>query len=1722
MTLAQPATPDAYDPLGYGAVPDLALADAATLDVTAIDRRLRSISTVEDGWSLPRLPANTKLDLAQQDTTPEALGGFLWGLVDDLNRAVNPLAASPAGAATGNDLVPDLPYDTDPGSFQNELRRQFAGWAGQPAPKVISPTSVRYFKQRAKSLGLLPTDFPDDESWTPELNSVQYEMMRNDFQDRMSGDRPGSVTMDQVGKFMGDWLTPSGLLSAAVDLDLLPDIPDFSQKLTKFTEDPSAKNLLGVLWGGAIDIALPIVNTALLFSGVSQVYLFARATKGATMAADAGRFLAGGSKWMSLSDKVWDLGRTYDVARDVQFFQRPSFMAQKLMAPSTRAATAGRQASVSAESMFGLGNQMTQWRQYRSVMVAKKATQAGMRLGVLSRLEHMLPGVEGVHTSPRDLGITDSISNVRSLNPMLGAVVPMVFDTAFAPIGMFAEGAFVGPIKAAAAKAKAGLAVVPESQAGFMMAQRIREHLPKQASAYWEAGEHELAARAETMHARFNEVSAKNGEAAALVDLFGGDARDADTAGGIVTHLIASAAVNSAADNVVGTALKGTQPAVHGRRWWQTKAKMVRQLRHIEEGDYRTWADVRAGLDETPDGMVTAGARATGNSHTAKRIGEKARQNLARINNPDPVVAAKWRAIADAEIFAHNEKRIGFWHDLLGQLTPEAFDNVIVDSIRQVDNWHSYQSGMHEVRAAVGTGLLDGTSFAPKVVPYEKLTDEASNAFDPLVAGLLTPEELRYVHIDALSPGPEQMTGRFTLMGLDTPTKQDAISFSNTVRRALRRRDTLVWLFGTETQRGRRDVLEGFVTPFAARIEGSGRKAHEIGYETLNAWADELGGELGGFGAKKRKEIISLLRWASHQGVDVQGARAMVAQQLTDLERSPVWFNWFRLTGEGPLEDMAKALRAKSQYIASEVADAPKDLADFLHARGYKLVHGVEFLGPDDTMNLPGIFEEMTAANHRRITLGAFFARQPYNDSFRKALAQETKSNLSKNLIRARQAGLLDPAVGGLVLHPESTDIDDIVYELTAVAMRKRQVLGESADTASGPLEKLAENFKSSGAPFNISDLKWDDVKKAFAGKWGENGARAIWQSVKAARKSQGWHERGLLALEDHLVSRSYGIPFLQLLAGTDMGLAAQGRLTSAGTRRVAGGLLAGAAVGYSAESAGQDPNPLMVAGGVGLGAALGPRLLEGEKVARAAARAVPAVIGATAAGAAGGGEGGALAGALAGGLLGPKAVRPAAQFGLKQITAHPNWVRYSYLGEGLRQTRDLFRFRLRPFFDLSRYTEGATLAQLEDVPAGVTLPFRMNLKHFERTYGRDAARNARAGFQAASRGEFDLEAVDFVQQAFESRGILGFNPTEYMTSAFGHLVQQGVEPEQAYHIARQIYTYGTEGRSAAELSVNFIFFPFSFQKKMLTTATKFLSHDLSRVAFLHDSMKTYDLLNEEFDLSTIWEEHLPVLRQFQKLNSFARGISPGELGGINRPLIEAGLALDPGVVPAVLNAFLPQGVQIRSKDDAKAIEDLMKRLAPVRNDIHYLLEDLKEQQHVLMSPQHQTTFADVRDGWQSWNAMKTEASRLAIEAGLESGYDGLIRSERPDLAPAQEYLKAQKAELMRRYPGWADSINSSITRRADEQTEIDMRRYTPRSQGDMELRVYAEFEAQMEEYVTSLGLSFGEGYEDLPPEVFTLMRQRAIELAATGNGFERLYKKFWARRWGPIQFEVY
>ena len=95
---------------------------------------------------------------------------------------------------------------------------------------------------------------------------------------------------------------------------------------------------------------------------------------------------------------------------------------------------------------------------------------------------------------------------------------------------------------------------------------------------------------------------------------------------------------------------------------------------------------------------------------------------------------------------------------------------------------------------------------------------------------------------------------------------------------------------------------------------------------------------------------------------------------------------------------------------------------------------------------------------------------------------------------------------------------------------------------------------------------------------------------------------------------------------------------------------------------------------------------------------------------------------------------------------------------------------------------------------------------------------------------------------------------------------------------------YGS--RSAAERSVNAIFYPFSFNKTVMRQFGGFLLTHPGQRAVISTLMDQYDQHGGP-DMLKWFEDHAPLIKQFEKLNALEHGIGFGQLGGINTPYIQ-------------------------------------------------------------------------------------------------------------------------------------------------------------------------------------------------------------------------------------------
>lgn len=1635
-----------------------------------LDSKVHQIGSVESAWNSPALPDEVKLDLATSPHFSDSrdLADFLHGVDGDLATAESTFGQiastpqpAPAPEPVPSAITPAFPTiePDDPNSTISRIRRTLNSIAGYRAPEVLSNQGVRDLKVRAVKAGLLPEDADvNDPKWSPEMNRVRGELFDDTFRKNLGGSRPGALSVGRVLKSFDEWLSPSGLLSAAVAADFLPDIEQISEeasgwgaKFKRWAKNPlSIRDAVDALTGPLDDIAVPILNDALLFTGVGDVWHFAR---GAQALGRAGTVATIGDMWATI-------GKAAPLVDDLNAV-KTGFLARKF-----------QQSGVAGIS--GAGKLMEAWRRRTDVVVAKKAVQGGMKLGLASKAEATLfPNTEHAQR-------VEDYQNFRATNPIAGGV-SMLGDIAFGPSHLFRPGGISEKTATAyQALVQQRIKVASGSRATIEFAEGLREALRADPE------------RADDL-ARLESAWKQHGPSGALVSLYG----DREKVGGMVNTVAVSAALDyharmDARDALGSLARTVLDPAENDPVGFREhllffRNKHLNQLRQVAlpetDEDWVDYAKVYAG--------VTAR-----NPRGRKGVLEKA---LGSLFAEDPAERLAARETAESWIEHHNKLAQGHLNKLLDTLDPGFVRTYTQQVAPTLANWDTYNASLLDLHEAEANGLLQEVQ---QVQPFYDLESnpwpaDLRNRFSQdLHYALLNPEEVPKAKgwLSPFSEPIDPFNGRYTLARLGTVTKQKAAEIVNQVEYLRERQKALKLLDDVP------ELYDGFVIPLRNKATEAGIELGQAPNHTLIEWVKGLTpAPPAGIPKKKMQELAKAVRWAERNRVDAREAYRLVDDDLRAFEQADFWTDpglgipHFKGNGQvTSLDERVASLRKQGRFLASEV-ELPEELAQSLGARGYKAVHGVDFMFPHDLLHLDGPFTEATKRDWRRLTFGNFLDRHGYGvvDNLRQ---RRFRTEVIAALKPLQKAGKV-PSYMDLT-SPESEDVSWLINRLYD-HRNEMQVLAQDVrhSMEGAPLlPRLVANATNQIIPINIYDMEPSFVARALS-EFDPAAQKAVTGALRRAR-SIGWEYQGLTGIEAYLRGNSPVTSMLRVLGRTEAGekLSAAGRLKSeVMPGKLAGRFAAGAVASTAAGAAGGDEQDRAIAGLTG--AAIGPSGL-----------------------------------AMAGKLAAPAAKK------LDTLFSERGLFQYGRMADDLSRLRDYLRFSLSPFFDLRRYTEGWVMSQAQEVPDGVNIPFLNGMKAYKKAatqHGWRSPDEVLSGFRAAAHGDFDWDEIEATSRWFTDQGILGFNPTDKMAAAFGFLTSQRMDPGEAYKIAKNIYTYGTRGRSGLELSANFLFFPFSAEKHVKGTVLRFLGNDLGRAFFIHDALKTYEILNERYDLSEYWQDHMPLLRQLQKINEFGHGFSPGELGGINRIFIDAAMEtpvgdLAHGVIDPVLNVFLPQAVTIRGSDDGVNIRKLVSRLAPVFNDMDRLIADTAEQGHVVFSPQHKTKRAETEAAWNEWNEFRDGVDQLAREQHLEKGWTSVVRSRSPEMQPWRDMVDLKRMEIADKYPGWRESFADSAANAIRRENELDLVLTHALADekpqlGHQLLFNFNEELKQIREYLKTQNMSFETNPDDIPGEIWQLIRDMAVQysLQPGGDDFVSLYRRYFQREFGPITREL-
>jgi hypothetical protein len=487
----------------------------------------------------------------------------------------------------------------------------------------------------------------------------------------------------------------------------------------------------------------------------------------------------------------------------------------------------------------------------------------------------------------------------------------------------------------------------------------------------------------------------------------------------------------------------------------------------------------------------------------------------------------------------------------------------------------------------------------------------------------------------------------------------------------------------------------------------------------------------------------------------------------------------------------------------------------------------------------------------------------------------------------------------------------------------------------------------------------------------------------------------------------------------------------------------------------------------------------------------------------------------------------------------------YGYLPDALARMNTALRYTFSLTFDAGRYTEQNFLAMLRNNLPPMWSPVKhVKSRSWERSPFRAGAVTGDAAWQDAVRlhdtihGTSYVSIDDFDRRMFQA-GMLGFSPRNWEIAQTWQLWQRGMPAEEIKEAVALIGRYGT-GRTALEKSANFVVFPFSFSKKLITSLGDFVLQAPARNLLLTEGLRRY--VESEYDdqIKEFLDKHVPLLEELKSINNLAFGLSPGRffLQGIDDHRTGVGKAaqlLASFFVPSgaatslaeaagnaadlAINAFVPIVLTDESVNRAGGVEnmfDVFRRYVPFIRELDQYFIGTGDNPSAI-SRQY-TALRQGADPFYQFANYQDELRRLKepfVPLALAMGYssvDGLLSSDLGSLLATD--LEEREAQLADQYPsGFQMSQEFTNKDRINEQALLELAKWPSRSAGEDAILEAA----QQAEYLKIIMPQLG--FDSTITNALIASSMRSLAKRHAGDRrFAELWDRFFLRDYGPIR----
>ena len=441
---------------------------------------------------------------------------------------------------------------------------------------------------------------------------------------------------------------------------------------------------------------------------------------------------------------------------------------------------------------------------------------------------------------------------------------------------------------------------------------------------------------------------------------------------------------------------------------------------------------------------------------------------------------------------------------------------------------------------------------------------------------------------------------------------------------------------------------------------------------------------------------------------------------------------------------------------------------------------------------------------------------------------------------------------------------------------------------------------------------------------------------------------------------------------------------------------------------------------------------------------------------------------------------------------------------------RNKFRFTLSPEFSARRVVKVNAKIALDGVPATL---FPMHELEKMGVY-----KKAMANLDQIL-PELKNPSYDEGTQALYANDPWGlYNHRNFEAYAAWHWKQMGQTDSEIRANIVKDFGYGSaafgEGRSSLERSVNFVFFPFSFDKTLYRNFGAYLLDRTAQRLMVQAGLQAYNNYNksdptgDKIFSSAWWQKHGPVAQEALRLNAFAHGVSLGQFGGINAP---------------ILNLFIPQSYNA----DPSGVQTI-KGFIPAAREFQQLATELTQQSKIVNQvtidqlhpakpgvffarPVAETDQAQLSDAYAYRRQLKTMAAQY-LAPGKSGKYSLANDPEKYGQWAGHKIDSTLINELTsQKYPAFTiDNPSVFFAQQAAAITEYTQKM---QNQGQPQIAEWIGAAQKVGKAIYANKISVDQEATDT-----RIMRNYAVRYAETVPGFMAFYNKQFRWQFGPLE----